>query len=52
METATVLRAEAERLSRLARGITDCRTLVIIAEFVEELNQRAVALEIGDAGSE
>jgi hypothetical protein len=52
MGTATALRAEAAQLGRLARGITDRRTLVAIVELIKELNQRALALEIGDAGSE
>jgi len=41
------LRAEADHLRRLARGITDARVLAEIRKMIEELERRAKALEDG-----
>ena len=39
------LRAEADHLRRLARGVTDARVLAEIHKMIEELERRAAALE-------
>ena len=47
MKTAGELRAEAQRLRDLARGVTDLDVLDAIRELVEELEARAREVENG-----
>ena len=41
------LRAEADHLRRLARGVTDERVVEEIQKMIDELERRAAALERG-----